>query len=492
MITKNCIFIFAAFLLWIPHVYAADIFVIFEQALLNDPLLSSAKYKRTATRGDMGEACGKLWPQITIPASYMHYDQGDAGTMLSQASANTNGALKGQQATIGIAVSLTLFDMQKYTACRMGKLHVNQGDVSYEIGMEDLIYRVIHDYIGVLSASDKVLSANSGVEWRTALLREARKSFEVETLSQADINAAIAGLKVAEASKRSADNALSASVEALEIIVDDSISAENLSRLREEIPMLIPEPPEPYYWGELAQKENLKLLASKLAVKMMKYGVKSASSKMYPVVDVFAKHTLFDNDIDRDGITLESDHGSMSTDAVGVSLTWPLFTGGSNTSALSAAKNRHTASQKEHEALFRSTGANARKALLELISAAANIEAAKALLVSSRSVYDAVNQGVRAETKTRTDLLGAQLRLLEAKSGLETARYDYILGVVEFWRSIGALSFFSIVEINGWLENKSTKISLESSEIKADFFNPCIQNGTRPACPFFIWMRYNE
>ncbi|MFH1158199.1 MAG: TolC family protein [Pseudomonadota bacterium] len=493
---RKCIFIFAALLLWTSSAYAADIFGVFRQALLNDPLLGSSKYKRSATRGDRDEVCGRLWPQITVPASYTYYNQGEPGTFLGQGSANTNGAIEGQQAMIGVALSQTLFDMQKYTACRTGRLRVNQGAMDYEIALEDLIYRVIRDYTDILSASDKVLSAGAAVEWRAALLKETRKSFEAETLSQKDVDAAVAGLKIAEADKKVADNALSAAVDALEAILNGSVSAEDLSGLREELPMLVPEPPDPYYWADLAQKENLKLVASKLSVEKMKYDVEAAASRMYPVVDVFAKHTFFDNNIDRASGSLDSDNGSLSTDAVGVSFTWPLFTGGSNTAALSAAKDRHEASRKEHEALLRSTGAEARKALLGLISSSAGIEAAKAALASSQSAYDAVNQGVEAETSTRTDLLNAQLKLLEARAGFEASRYGYILGVAEFWRSIGALSPSSIGEINGWLRNEAAKRTGKpqdaASPLKTNFFNPCTKNGARSTCPFFIWMRYND
>ena len=134
IIRKLCVAA-AAIVLCSSPVHAEGLIDIFQQALKNDPLIGSANYRRYATEGDKDAACGRLWPQVTIPASYVSYDQDKAGTVLGQDSTSTNGEISGEQARIGVTVNQTLFDMPKFTECRMARINVNRGGCGVRAGL---------------------------------------------------------------------------------------------------------------------------------------------------------------------------------------------------------------------------------------------------------------------------------------------------------------------------------------------------------------------
>lgn len=437
--------------LWSPQVYGADLTYVFQRSLKDDPLLSSANYLRYAAQGDKGKLCGELFPQVTLPGSYTNYEQDEVGTILGENSASTVGAIEGNQWSYGVMLNQTLFDMPRFTACRAGRIRVNHNDAKYEVAYEDLIYRVVQAYINVLSAKNDLKSANSTVELFEVLLEQEQKSFSAKTTSKREVDAVAAKLEVARANKVTAYNNLMVAKLALEDLANGEIPVEELAGLQQNFPLMPLKPSEPSHWAKVAEKQNLKLMESALAMEIAEYGVKSANSEHWPTINVFARHSDYDSDIERTGTSVATDDGNFSADAVGVKFAWKIFTGGSNTSAVKSAKNHYLSAQKEHEAKRRSTRISAQRAVANLLSYEANIKASTALLVSSKADLDAVKSGAEASTRTATDVLDAKVKLLEAESGLDSARYDYIVGMVEFWKVIGALSAGSIKEINHML-----------------------------------------
>lgn len=450
-VTRIVIFLFAAAALWSPDACAATLQDVFRQALAGDPMLGSANYLRQAAEGDKDATCGRLWPQIAAPGSYTSYYQDSAGSILSQDSANTNAEIEGQQARIGVALNQTLFDMPKFAACRAARIGIDRGNTSYEMELENLIQRVVQTYTDVLAAQDRLDSAQVALVLHRALLDEADRGFKTKTASRLDLETAKEHFKDAEAEKLAAENVLGIAELRLADIAGMEMPSTELARMKADAALPTPQPADPAYWGDMAEKGNLKLVDSAMSVEAARYGVKEAYGAMWPTVGLFAAHTEYYNDLNRTGAPLSSDDGNFNGDAMGVRMNLPLFAGGSNKGAASAAENRYKAAQRQHEALRREIRLGAREALSGLLSVKAEIEAAEASVQAARTAYDAAKEGVKARTETETDALETRSNLLKAEEKLNLARYAYVLGIVEFWKSIGALSAGSIDEIESWL-----------------------------------------
>lgn len=436
---------------------AANLADVFSKALASDPLLSSAEFERYAVRGDQDATCGRLWPQVTVPGSYVIFDQDEAGSVLGQDTGTTNAEISGKQGRIGLALNQTLFDMPTFTACRRARVEVNRGNVVYEQALESLIYRSVKAYIDVLAARSRAGTAGAKYELYQAQFKEATKGYDVaKTVSKLELALATERWKKADADRIAAEKALEVAKASLAEITGSAFEAGNLLAIREDMVIPLPDPLEPEHWISLAEKENLRLLESALTVQIAEYGMKSANGEMFPSVDMFARHTRFDNDINRAGVALPSDDDGFTTEAVGVAVSWPLFTGGSNKGAANAAKNRFKSEQKKHEALVRGVQTEVKAALGVLVSSDAAIAAARSSLEAAQANLTAVEGGIRAKTKTATDLLDAKSIVLEAEENVSAARYTYVLGMVEFWQSIGALSAASVEEINALLIEKET------------------------------------
>gem|GEM_PF-4141554 len=447
----------AALTLGTPGARAADLSEIFRYALASDPLLSSAEYERYAVEGDKDAVCGRLWPQVSVPGSYTVFDQSEAGSVLNEDTGTTGAELSGKQARIGVKLNQTLFDMPAFTSCRKARIEVDLGNVVYEQALEDLIYRTVRGYIGVLEAKTGAGTAQAKASLYEAQFNEAKKGYEdAKTVSKLELALAEERWKKADADRIAAEKALDTAQAELAEITGSEFSANELAILRRDKGIAYPEPADLRHWQGIAEKENLRVIESVLSVRIAQYGMKTAYGEMWPSVDAFARHTMFENDINRSGAALATDNDGFSTDAIGVAMEVPLFTGGTNKGAANAATNRFKSERKKTEAMVRGIHTEVRAALGALTSTDAEIKAAKAMLDAAEANHMAVKGGVEAKTKTATDLLNAESVILEAQENMVSARYAYVMAMVDFWRSVGALSAASVEEVNALLESGNT------------------------------------
>jgi outer membrane protein len=454
----------------IPQANAADLNQIFNAALSSDPLLRSEKHLNRAVNYDKNKACGQMLPQVTASAGYANYDQGEAGTILGEGSALTSGAISGEQKSITATASQTILDFPKFAECRMGYIKVSLENTTYEVELEDMIYRVSKAYMNVLLGKSKVNAADAAVELAQSRLEQAMQGFQAKTKSQSDLDLATANLEEEKVNKIKANNEYYIAKRVLGNFSKGTINVDNLADLQEKIPLLSPNPADPNHWADIAQKNNLKLIESKLSQDVSHFAVKSEQAKHLPTVNAFAKHSEYENNLERPTGSLDSDNGNFSNDVVGVTLTWKLFSGGSDMAGVSAAKSRYRSAKEIYEQATNETRNSTEEAVLNLLSNIASVNASEAMLIASESELKSTQDGIQAGTKTNADLLDARSKYLGVMSKFDEARYNYVMGTLDFWRAIGALSSTSIQEINSWLVNQDVIIMQPDSMDRKDFW----------------------
>ena len=123
--------------------------------------------------------------------------------------------------------------------------------------------------------------------------------------------------------------------------------------------------------------------------------------------------------------------------AVGLNVSWDIFTGGSTVFATLAERKRNQALQKEYE----DTMAGART---DVIRSLLDIKAAKELITTTRKGMDAAqesyamaNKRYMTHTGTITDLLDAQLKLTTAENDASRALMEYQRARSRFFYYIG-------------------------------------------------------
>ena len=138
--------------------------------------------------------------------------------------------------------------------------------------------------------------------------------------------------------------------------------------------------------------------------------------------------------------------------AIGLNLNVPLYTGGNVTSQTKQAEYTYVAASQDLEASFRTVVKNVRAYNNNINASIGALRAYEQTVISARSALEATEAGFEVGTRTIVDVLDATRRLYDANRNLSSARYDYILNVLQLRQAIGSLNEQDILDINSGLK----------------------------------------
>lgn len=131
------------------------------------------------------------------------------------------------------------------------------------------------------------------------------------------------------------------------------------------------------------------------------------------------------------------DDYSRSYWAVGINVSWDIFTGGSTTFGLLADRRRAESLQKDYENAVNGMRVEVLAALRDIQAAREMTGAADKGVEAAREGYAMAQKRFETNTGSMTDLLTAQMRLTEAENHVSQAWAEYHSARARFWYSIG-------------------------------------------------------
>jgi len=136
---------------------------------------------------------------------------------------------------------------------------------------------------------------------------------------------------------------------------------------------------------------------------------------------------------------------------VGLDLSVPLYSGGTNRAAVSEARSLHNIAESELRQAELEANSRVRSAYLQVQSSLTQVEAARILLESATLSSTAMQRGFELGAVTSVEVLNALREQFRAERDLQKARYDH----VKFWlylkREAGALTAEDMLEVSSWL-----------------------------------------
>lgn len=123
----------------------------------------------------------------------------------------------------------------------------------------------------------------------------------------------------------------------------------------------------------------------------------------------------------------------------GVTLSWPLFTGGARGAAVRRAEADRTAARQRRSAAERTVDGAVDAATMEIREADAREAALEASVTQWEEVTRIEALALDAGSGVQSDLLAAEASLFRARAGLARARYDRVLARVRLARARGTL-----------------------------------------------------
>lgn len=421
---------------------------IYQQARENDHIFQAAKADLDA--GEQNSAINRaaLLPQISASAFYTDYNESVTAQDITTDDDTT---------ARGYSINLTqnIINLQVWYQAKVGGYLSDLAGAQYVQGMQGLILRTATAYFDALEAVDNLASANAEKESYSQQLEQTKQRFEVGLTAITEVHEAQARYDSAVANQLIAEGGLGIAFEALEVLTGKSY--QSISPLKEDFPVVPPEPAAREPWVKQAQQNNADLKVAQYQRQTAAAAAKAAKAGHLPTLS----GSLTYNDGNTDLPGQEPDYVERDGLTANLTLQVPIFTGG----GVSASRRQAAAQALSAKELYlqtqRAVVQTTRASHLRVLTTAATVKALRQAIRSNQSALEATQAGYDVGTRDLVDVLNAQRLLFIAQRDYFEGLYNYVLTTLELKQAAGTLSEKDVVELNSWL-NRERSVGLNS------------------------------
>lgn len=434
-----------------PMAQANSLLDAYHAAQRSDAVLESAHDARDAAVEAQPQALSFLLPSVTATASAAHeryiLDGGDPvlddpadPTPVSDAS-----HLSGTRKSYTLDLKQTLWSVESFQKLRQSSLEVAQAEAQFRDAQQALILRVAESYFGVLAAADTLSANRMERASYTALVDQAQKKLKTGLGARIGVEEAQAFQSLTEQSVSDAELALFDAQRAMQQITGQPLA---VTPLREEIPLISPQPASASEWVDAARHENYAVQAAELAMGAAQRGVSVVRGRYLPTVSL--QGSIGKTDLP------PALGGNERVDSIGVVAEWPIFQGGLVRSQSREAQARFHQAQADYDGRVRLAERDTLAAYRGVLAGVHNIRAAQLAVQANQTAVTASQNGVEAGTRTEFDLLNAQTNYYAALRAYFQSRYDYLTNTLRLKAQAGRLSENDLAAIDAVLADDKT------------------------------------
>ncbi len=437
---------------------ATSLLEIYQQALQSDPLIHEAEARRLAALEALPQARSALFPQINANGNWE--TRNGSGTTLETDSGGGIAPVPSESTTEtkgwNIGLRQTLFRWDQIVGLKQAGKIVAKAEADREAAQQDLIIRVSARYFEVLAAEDRLTSIHADRLAIARQLEQAKQRFEVGLIAITDVQESQAAYDISVASEIQAKRELATARNFLREITGAYVST--LSAPGENFPLPNPNPADQQSWIDLAMRQNLVLVSSRLDEQIARHEIAFRRTGHYPTVDFVAAYGDSDSTITdqiRNGVAIP-DFPTLNRqgDSIAVEVSFPIFSGGRTSSRVREAVYLHRASREQLQRVTRETERATRDAYLGVLSEISRVKALEQAVASSRTALEATQAGFDVGTRTIVDVLNSQRTLYVAITNYYQSRYVYIGNVLLLKQAAGSLQIQDLEQVDRWLEDR--------------------------------------
>ena len=425
---------------------AENLLEAYQLALANDARFAASRAETSAALEVEQQAFAQLLPSVSVNGSVTN-NQTD-----SQLPGYAGSVVNSSYQYVGSNVSLNLrqpiYRRYNYATWEQSKYQAEIARVTLAKSQAEVTIRTCGAYFDVLMAQDQlalVMGQHSAV---AAQLEAARMSFAAGQGTRTDVDDVQARLDMVGSNLVEAENRLRQSLRALEAIVSRPVGS--LARLDvARLSMGAPEPSDLGHLMALASQNNLDLKVARANLEYARLELDKASSGHHPTVDLIASRSKSSNAND------VSINQQYLTTSIGFQVTIPIYSGGYYSSQQRQAAFNAEKVAQQYEYSNRELESQLGKELQTIAECLAKTAALERSRASSEQAVYSNQKGIQAGTRSRLDLINAQLQLLTVARDLSQTRYQYIMARARLLNLVGTFSEPEINMINQWLEGAS-------------------------------------
>jgi outer membrane protein len=386
---------------------ANDLTTLYELALTRDDTLRAAGFQRDAAIEARPQALAQWLPQLSATASATRERVGFDGSQSlgSEAADCAISAAAGAQHcygtvhSLGLNMSQTLWSFQAFSQLKEANFQAAAAEATFRSAQQNLLLRVAQAYFAILSAADQLAANRAERDAFGTMLSQARTRQQTGVGPRSDVEQAQAFYDATEQSVIDAQNALDDANLALTEIVGPHDA--RIAPLREDIPLVSPDPVSADDWVAAARQDNFDVRTAELKMEAAERDISVQRGRALPTFSLTGAGSKLNQD--------EVLGGNQTLDTVGVSFSWPLFQGGAVASAVRQSRALYRQAQAAYDSAQRDTERQTRAAFRDIVSGIQRIGAARSGLGQGGGGGEPAQRGVRHGHRIRLAECAEQL-----------------------------------------------------------------------------------
>jgi outer membrane protein len=224
-------------------------------------------------------------------------------------------------------------------------------------------------------------------------------------------------------------------------IIGESVAA--VAPLREDIPLVSPQPATAEEWVSSARQENFGVRTAELKMEAASRDIGVQRGRGLPTLAL----TGSSSKLNQDPVL----GGDQRLDTVGISFSWPIFQGGGVASAVRQSRALYRQAQVNYDAAQRDVEKQTRAAFRGIVTGIQRIAAARRAVDSGKLAVEASRRNVEFGTGSEFILLDNQNNYFAAVRAFAQARYDYLTNVLVLKQQAGRLTERDLASIDDLL-----------------------------------------
>jgi len=423
---KFLIFIFS-FLFLFSSSYAETFTEALKKAYKNNSELNAERENISISEQELKISMSSYFPTITLEGSKSQ-DETDKLTNRDGSNASITDV---DTETKSISVTQTLFDFGRGADLSKSKIGINLAKAKLLKKEQDILYKTVAAYTGLISANEKLEINRANVELLSRQVETDRIRLERGQISLSDVSQSESSLAGAEASFIQAQSNLLTSKLNYENIIGPLGNAQSLDKssiISYQIPGSLNSA------IEQSKKSNPDLIIAEMEYEQSKEDTSIARSELVPTAKLSLEKSYSDD--------LSATYDERDKETLKATVTWPFYSGGKNLASLNKNKNIENRSRLTLDSEIKQNQTN-------VASAWSNFQSNKSLLNSVQlqvRAAEIANEGITAEYnsgssgRTTLEVIQSNSLLLNAQISLADSERNFILSQFNLLKSIGLLN----------------------------------------------------
>ena len=424
---KKFLIIILSNLFIISNLSAETFTAALKKAYKNNSELNAERENISISEQELKISMSSYFPTITLEGSKSQ-DETDKLTNRNGSNATITDV---DTETKSISVTQTLFDFGRGADLSKSKIGINLAKAKLLKKEQDILYKTVAAYTGLISANEKLDINRANVELLSRQVETDRIRLERGQISLSDVSQSESSLAGAEASFIQSQSDLLTSKLNYENIIGPLGNAQSLDKssiMSYQIPGSLNSA------IEQSKKSNPDLIIAEMEYEQSKKDTSIARSELVPTAKLSLEKSYSDD--------LSATYEERDKETLKATVTWPFYSGGKNLASLNKNKNIENRSRLTLDSEIKQNQTN-------VASAWSNFQSNKSLLNSVQlqvRAAEIANEGITAEYnsgssgRTTLEVIQSNSLLLNAQISLADSERNFILSQFNLLKSIGLLN----------------------------------------------------